>query len=94
MNVLKTLTMTPDGTLTKVIDMDRKYIIKTPYGAYIGLHSNGMELNFLMTKLEDAPRFSIADVKIIKLNFKTKWEEAKLAPFELVLVEKPVTGIF
>ena len=74
--------------------MEKKYVIKTPYGAYIGLHSGGRELNFLMTQLESAPRFSLADVKIIKTNFKTVWERDKLAPFELVLVEKPVTGIF
>ena len=74
--------------------MERKYVIKTPYGAYIGLHSGGGELNFLLVKLEDAPQFSLADIKIIRTNFRTKWEEAKLAPFELVLTEKPVTGIY
>ena len=74
--------------------MEKQYVIKTPYGAYIGLHSGGRELNFLMVKTEDAPRFSIADVKIIKTNFKTVWERDKLAPFELVVVEKPVTGVY
>ena len=74
--------------------MEKKYIIKTPYGAYIGLHSGGRELNFLMTKLEYAPQYTLKEVKNIKTNFKTVWERDKLEPFELVLTEKPVTGVY
>ena len=74
--------------------MEKKYVIKTPYGAYIGLHSGGRELNFLMVKTEQAPRYTLPEVKEIKTNFKTVWERDKLATFEMVCVEKPVTGIF
>jgi len=72
--------------------MEKKYVIKTPYGAYIGLVSKGLKC--LLTKLEDAPQYTLIEVKNIKTNFKSQWERDKLQPFELVLTEKPVTGIF
>lgn len=74
--------------------MEKKYIIKTPYNAYVGLHSNGEELNLLMVKTDQAPRYTLPEVKAMKTKFETAWERNSLQVSELVTIEKPVTGIY
>ena len=74
--------------------MKNKYVIKTKEGSYIGLHSNGKELNFCVTSLDLAPKLSQTDVELIYVRFKIKWQSYDFKVYEIVLSEKPVDKPF
>ena len=53
---------------------NNQYVIKTPYGAYINLHSNGTEILYCMTNTAHAQKYSDVEVRAIKEKFAFNWK--------------------
>lgn len=65
-----------------------QYVVKTPYGAFVTLHSNGNEIYLSFTSLESAQKFTKSQLQNLYLKFKEKWNAGSYEVYEIVLSEK------
>jgi hypothetical protein len=64
------------------------YVIKTPYGAFVSLHSNGKEFNLMIGSVENAVQYTKPDAFKIYCDFRKYWIENKLELHEVILSTK------
>ena len=66
---------------------ETQFVVKTDNGTYVGLHSNGKEINLCNTSLELAPKLTLNGIKTLVTKFHQKFSRYGCSVYEVRLSE-------